>query len=314
MGKTAFVLAALAAVLAGTLAAQPARAQSRVFVAAQGSDGNPCTFAQPCRTFQHAHDFAEEDAEIDVLDAAGYGALTITKGISIQGHGFAGVSATGGRNGITINAPATGAVNLNGLLIEGGGTGGTGILFNSGKSLVVANCMVRNMTANGLQFLSSTANPQTLAVSNSTFADNALAGIILNNLSAGVVTATIERSGLYRNFIGLNVNGTAGTGRLDVMATNTVASANANGHGFLVQSLAGHSPTTLVLLRSTSSNNFDGVEASGTNATLRLAQSSVWGNNTGFTVVSGAAALSYGDNSIDRNGGNTGTLGNASKE
>jgi hypothetical protein len=35
-----------------SLVSHAAQAQSRVFVAAQGSHGNPCTFASPCRTFQ----------------------------------------------------------------------------------------------------------------------------------------------------------------------------------------------------------------------------------------------------------------------
>ena len=51
----------------------------RVFVAAQGSDSNPCSFAAPCRTFQHAHDVVAAGGEINVLDPAGYGAVTISK-------------------------------------------------------------------------------------------------------------------------------------------------------------------------------------------------------------------------------------------
>src|SRR5262245_45519587 len=83
--------------------AAPAQAQpTRVFVAAQGSDANPCTFALPCRTFQHAHDVVAANGEIDVLDPAGYGAVTISKSISIQGHGFSGISAPSG-NAVTIN-------------------------------------------------------------------------------------------------------------------------------------------------------------------------------------------------------------------
>ena len=67
-------LSAIAAsLLAPGLISNPAQAQSRVFVAAQGSDANPCTFAQPCRTFQHAHDVVAAYGEIDALDPAGYG-------------------------------------------------------------------------------------------------------------------------------------------------------------------------------------------------------------------------------------------------
>ena len=74
---------AAAVLIVGALQASPTLAQTRVFVAAQGADSNPCTFAMPCRTFQHAHDVVAPNGEIDVLDPAGYGALVITKSISI---------------------------------------------------------------------------------------------------------------------------------------------------------------------------------------------------------------------------------------
>src|ERR1022692_1938283 len=100
------VIAALLATVA--LCAAPAQAQpSRVFVAAQGSDTSPCTFAQPCRTFQQAHDTVAVGGEIDVLDPAGYGAVTISKAISIQGHGFSGISVSTFIDAMTINAGTT---------------------------------------------------------------------------------------------------------------------------------------------------------------------------------------------------------------
>lgn len=67
-----------AVVLACSMHAAPAQAQ-RMFVAGTGNDSNPCTFVSPCRTFQHAHDVAATNGEIDVLDPAGYGPVTITK-------------------------------------------------------------------------------------------------------------------------------------------------------------------------------------------------------------------------------------------
>src|SRR5262245_3295046 len=119
MTRTAIAFTALASAL--LTAPAPGWAQSRVFVAAQGSDGNPCTFALPCRTFQHAHDTVAANGEIDVLDPAGYGALTISKAISIQGHGFAGITGPAGSPAITINAGANDRINLRGLLLDGVG-------------------------------------------------------------------------------------------------------------------------------------------------------------------------------------------------
>src|SRR5262245_38985605 len=123
----------------------PAQAQpTRVFVAAQGLDSNPCTFVAPCRSFQKAHDTVAAGGEIDVLDPAGYGAVTISKAISIQGHGFAGITITGiGNSAITVAAPSGAHVSMRGLLIDGAGSGQRGILFNSGASLDLQDSVIR---------------------------------------------------------------------------------------------------------------------------------------------------------------------------
>jgi hypothetical protein len=187
-----------AALLTLSLGAGAAHAQTRVFVAAQGSDSNPCTFAAPCRTFQHAHDTVAAGGEIDVLDPAGYGAVTITKAISIQGHEFSGVSVNSG-DCITINAGNADKINLNGLLIEGNGTGSNGIVFNSGGSLIVENSLVRNLTGSGLVATASTPLALTISVSNSYFTDAGVAGISAVTQSTGPVQMVIERVGLFHN-------------------------------------------------------------------------------------------------------------------
>src|SRR5262245_56090079 len=96
-------------------------AARRLFVS-QGAYAHACTSAFPCRTFQHAHDVVAPGGEIDVLDPAGYGLVTISKSISILGHGFAGIAAPGG-TAVTVNAGASDRINLRGLLIDGVGTG-----------------------------------------------------------------------------------------------------------------------------------------------------------------------------------------------
>src|SRR5262245_53802148 len=103
MRNTALTLSIVVTGFVCLLSAEPVAAQPlRVFVAAQGSDTNPCTFAAPCRTFQKAHDTVAADGEIDVLDPAGYGAVTISKSISIQGHDFSGITAPSGGVAITV--------------------------------------------------------------------------------------------------------------------------------------------------------------------------------------------------------------------
>jgi hypothetical protein len=139
-----------AVVSSWSMHASPVQAQ-RVFVSATGSDGNPCSFASPCRTFQHAHDVVPANGEIDVLDPAGYGAVNIIKSISIQGHGFSGITATAG-NAININAGVI-KINLRGLLLDGAGTGTNGINFlAAGGILSIQDCQIRNFAGDGIFF------------------------------------------------------------------------------------------------------------------------------------------------------------------
>ena len=67
----------------------PAQAQApRTFVSAAGSDSNPCSFAAPCRHFQAAVNATSAGGEVDALDPAGYGPITISQAITIEGQGW----------------------------------------------------------------------------------------------------------------------------------------------------------------------------------------------------------------------------------
>jgi hypothetical protein len=306
------VAAVVCALAAAALQATPALAQ-RVFVAAQGADTNPCSFALPCRSFQRAHDIVAAGGEIDVLDPAGYGALNIVKAISIQGHGFAGISVSSGI-GIMVSANPSDAVNLNGVLIDGAGVGGFGIVFNGGKSLTLTNCVVRNLVNDALQLRSTASTPMTLTVADSYIGDNGGSGVAVLTQSTGPVNASIERSVFQRNTVSVNVDGSNGTGALNVAVTDSVAANSPSGIGFEAFSATSHSATGLMLTRVTAAGNQSGVIASGSNATVWLAHSNVTANANGYVVSGSANILSYGDNYIDGNTTNTGSLGSATKQ
>src|SRR5471032_3621638 len=104
--------------LASMLSTAPSQAQNgRSFVSGHGSDAAACTLAAPCRTLAHALSLTNAGGEIDVLDPAGYGSLTIDRAISIvnDGVGTAGVIVPSGGVGITINAGSNDDVSLRGL-------------------------------------------------------------------------------------------------------------------------------------------------------------------------------------------------------
>ncbi len=93
------------------LSASVASAQaSRTWVSGVGDDANPCSRTAPCKTFAGAISKTAAGGKISVLDPGGYGAVTITKSITINGAGtLAGILAAG-TNGIVVNALATDTV------------------------------------------------------------------------------------------------------------------------------------------------------------------------------------------------------------
>jgi hypothetical protein len=261
MSKTAVLVALIVAAL-GSI---PAHAQPlRVFVSGLGLDTNPCTVNQPCRTFQQAHDTAAANGEIAVLDPAGYGALTITKGISIQGHGFGGIIAVP-CDAITIAVTTSDPVTLNGLLIDGGGAGQIGIHITSGSSVQVLNSVVRHFIAEGIWDQTNT-NGSNLLIEDTIVLDNAFfPGIVVSPNTGGTVKATLNRIAANNNFEGVVVTGA------DVTIANSVLSNNS------LNGLLNNAGVTW------------------------LAKTVISGNATGVSVLVGTAN-SYGDNYIRDNG------------
>src|SRR4029077_20618861 len=78
---------------------------TRTWVSGVGDDANPCSRTAPCKTFAGAISKTADGGFINVLDSGGFGTVTITKGITIDGEGaHAGVLSSGGVSGIIINA------------------------------------------------------------------------------------------------------------------------------------------------------------------------------------------------------------------
>src|SRR6185312_15518777 len=123
------VLKVLAVVLLGT-AFMSAQA-SRTWVSGVGDDANPCSRTAPCKTFAGAISKTAAGGEISVLDPGGFGALTITKSITLNGEGTLASVLVAGTNGIVISAGAADTVIIRNLSINGIGSGISGINFLS---------------------------------------------------------------------------------------------------------------------------------------------------------------------------------------
>ena len=129
---------------------------TRTWVSGVGDDANPCSRTAPCKTFAGAISKTAAGGEINVLDPGGFGAVTITKSITIRSdHIEAGVLVSG-TNAIIVSAGAADKVVLEGLDIEGLGTGIHGVSILAGKEIYIIRCSIRHFTQNGVDLASST--------------------------------------------------------------------------------------------------------------------------------------------------------------
>src|SRR3974377_2055854 len=137
-----------------TFATMPASAQAtRTWVSGVGDDANPCSRTAPCKTFAGAISKTLAGGEIDALDSGGFGAITITKAITIDGGGGQVASVlVAGTNGIVVAAGANDVVILRNLRINGisgSGNGGiNGVRFQSGKDLNIEDLWIFGFTTN----------------------------------------------------------------------------------------------------------------------------------------------------------------------
>ncbi|UWU79726.1 right-handed parallel beta-helix repeat-containing protein [Bradyrhizobium huanghuaihaiense] len=193
------------------IAAQPAQAQAtRTWVSGVGDDVNPCSRTAPCKTFAGAISKTAAGGEINCLDSAGFGTVTITKAISIYCEGVIGGVLASGTNGINVNAAATDHVVLRGLDIDGAGTGLKGVNVLQAASVVIDHCSIRNFnagSAQGVSFVPANFNSM-LLIRDSVISHNggaATGGGVFVDSTAGSARGSIVNTSIHKNFVGLTV-------------------------------------------------------------------------------------------------------------
>src|SRR4051812_49447321 len=118
--RSSILLAALGLLVVPLLGVTSAQAQTRTWVSGVGDDLNPCSRTAPCKTFAGAISKTIAGGEINCLDPGGFGAVTITKSMTISCEGVTAGIASSNTTGIVINALSTDFVFLKGLDIDGG--------------------------------------------------------------------------------------------------------------------------------------------------------------------------------------------------
>src|SRR5205823_1759859 len=134
---------------------------TRTWVSGVGDDANPCSRTAPCKTFAGAISKTASGGEINVLDPGGFGAVTITKPITISSEGFEAGVLTNAGSGIIVNVPnAADVVVLRGLDFEGLSAATNGITVITGGTVQVEKCTINHFTQNGINFAPTVANSQ----------------------------------------------------------------------------------------------------------------------------------------------------------
>ena len=283
-------IAASAAVLLCSMALSPAvMAQAtRTWVSGVGDDANPCSRTAPCKTFAGAISKTAAEGIINVLDPGGFGAVTITKSITIDGNGtHAGVLASFGTNGVNVNAPGI-KVILRNLSIEGSADGAIGVNFVNGATLAIENCKIfgfRVGSAMGVRM----AAPGQLMIKDTNISDNAI-GVHMETSSSNAIIATldnvrVEDTGSY----GV---GTANTGPVFVMVKRSTIGNN-TGHGIHA---AGGASVITVVDSSISFNANIGVSAGASGALIRISGNAIVNNGNALGIAAGATIASDGTN------------------
>ncbi|HJQ34112.1 MAG TPA: right-handed parallel beta-helix repeat-containing protein [Pyrinomonadaceae bacterium] len=302
MNKIRFTLKAVAFLAFTLVCASAAQAQAtRTWVSGVGDDVNPCSRTAPCKTFAGAISKTADKGEIDCLDPGGFGTVTITKNITIDGTNGAGFGSilAAGTNGVNVNDVATASpnsiiVNLRNLSIQGAGSGFSGIRFVSGKVVHVEHCTISGFKGNGasghgIDVSLTASNGQKIYIKDTIIEDCTGDGISVKNTAiGGSVNALIEDSQISQCNNGITVG--------------QAAKAVIKNSSFL------HNTTTGVgVAGSGIGAELEGVLTTGqvngialVAGTSRISNCRVTNNTNGINFA-GGTVVTYGDNKFDGN-------------
>ncbi|HLX07367.1 MAG TPA: right-handed parallel beta-helix repeat-containing protein [Thermoanaerobaculia bacterium] len=270
---------------------------TRTWVSGVGDDANPCSRTAPCKTFAGAISKTAPCGEIDVLDPGGFGALTITKCISIEADGLIAGVLVSGTNGFVVSAGVNDVVMIRGLTFEGLGTGLDGISILQAGKVYVENCEINGFTGFGIDFKPANAGSQ-LFVYNTTVRNNGASpnggGIVIAPSPISSVTASLDNVRMESNVLGLRTqDGGQATVQNSIAAGNKFAGLNAT--------TTTATAAALFLDHVVATSNATGVVANGSAATVRMAETSVTANGTGVSISNSGTVGGFGSNNIAGN-------------
>ena len=291
----------LAATLLGT--ASPALAQAtRTWVSGVGDDVNPCSRTAPCKTFAGAISKTAANGEINVIDPGGFGAVTITKSITIDGYGPESSILAANTSGIIINGAGI-VVTIRNLSINGAATaGGSGIrILNAGAvnldNLRIANFSATTGTSGRAVSVETSAPNVRVSIADSTFHNLGNVGIGVFPSAGSVLLdfdrLNISKAGTHGIHLGLNS---------DLTLSNSFISGNLAGAAVALNGTG----SSAHISHSVLSNNQVGVlsGAAGGTPVVRLFDTVVTGSTIEGLRINTGTIVSHGNNAIVGNAGN----------
>jgi hypothetical protein len=300
MTKYRAVVCSLGLLLFTGIVTSPAHAQAtRTWVSGVGNDANPCSRTAPCKTWAGAISKTATGGEIDALDPGGFGALTITKSITLDGGGGQVASTlVSGTPGITISAGATDVViirntRFNGLL-QSGVPGTIGINVLKAGRVELENDDIfgfGNAAGQGGIVIAPSSGTVNVGVQNTSVYDSQ-AGLLSKPTGGATVNLIVQHSYIDNNQGGgVRIDGTGG-GTTNAAITDTSMSLN-NGNGMVA--ISGPSNVKVDLMRDIIANNVSsGVQSNnsaGGTSTVTVGDSILSNNVVGAWLIAGSATL-----------------------
>jgi len=301
------LLAALAVFFALSVVATPAQAQAtRTWVSGVGDDVNPCSRTAPCKTFAGAISKTAASGEINCLDPGGFGAVTITKSMTIDCHFTeGGVLAAG--NGIVVNAASTDVVVLRGLDIFGVSPPSNGVRILAAGAVHIEDCTIRQFNATnsfGVSFQPSGSTQ--LYITNTAITRNGNGstggGLLIQPTGTGDGRIVILNTRVFGNAnTGMRIDSTGNTGTTGISLDVQQSHFSGNGTGIAAVAV-GSNPIGMMLTNSDIVNNAGAaIIGNGSAVTIRVSNTTITGNGQGVIAAGSSAIQTYGNNRLISN-------------
>ena len=248
---------------------------TRTWVSGVGDDVNPCSRTAPCKTFAGAISKTATNGEINCLDPAGYGAVTVTKSITIDCEDTQGSILSSGTNGVIVNITSATdtkkAFTLRGISINGAGTGINGVRVLAANQVNLEEVVISGVTQHGVS-LENTTGTTKVSIDNCAMRNNGGNGIN-TFIVGGNVSLNVSNSRLNNNTTGLNLSNAT-------KATISDSVINGNTTGLQAAS------ATLGVNSCTISHNTTGITSSAGGA-IRIMGNLITNNGTGLSLGGG---------------------------